>query len=262
MDIVLTAVGGVLILPLVVAIALAIKIRTPGPVFYSQERVGQGGQRFRAWKFRSMVVNAEQVLEECLRQDPQRREEWRRYQKLKNDPRVTRLGRILRRTSLDEFATALECLAWRHELGRAAAFLAVADQGLSHLSPLRSLASRHYRPLAGQWSQFHDVPETLGIRRRLHSELVPLVGSLYSSPDHEGRILLRGFLLMSFRQLYRSLLQPLHALAAVASGIDARAVGSVRRNTGRAGRPARFFGAVEDALVPARKAAAAGFECR
>jgi Undecaprenyl-phosphate galactose phosphotransferase WbaP len=83
-------------------IAAAIKAETPGRVFFSQTRVGRGGRRFRLWKFRSMSASADAVLDSYLRQHPEYSEEWRRSHKLKNDPRVTRVGRLLRRSSLDE----------------------------------------------------------------------------------------------------------------------------------------------------------------
>jgi Undecaprenyl-phosphate galactose phosphotransferase WbaP len=102
LDLVLVSVGGFVALPLVGAIAAMIKLTSPGPVFYGQRRYGRGGGPFIAWKFRSMVANASQVLEEHLNADPGLREEWQLTQKLKRDPRVTRLGRFLRHTSLDE----------------------------------------------------------------------------------------------------------------------------------------------------------------
>lgn len=71
------------------------------PIFYKQTRIGLRGKPFQLWKLRSMVWNADEVLAELL-QDPKRREEWRRSQKLDDDPRITPLGRILRQTSLDE----------------------------------------------------------------------------------------------------------------------------------------------------------------
>lgn len=102
MDLVLTIVGGILISPLIVAVAAAIRWSSPGPVFYSQRRIGYGGQHFRAWKFRTMVVDAEQQLERHLASSPELRREWERDHKLRNDPRVTAIGRYLRKTSLDE----------------------------------------------------------------------------------------------------------------------------------------------------------------
>ncbi|MCS6994762.1 MAG: undecaprenyl-phosphate galactose phosphotransferase WbaP [Anaerolineales bacterium] len=91
-----------LLLPLWALIALAIKLDSPGPVFYTQKRVGHDGKEILIWKFRSMVQNAEAVLQKYLASDPKLHEEWQHSFKLKNDPRVTRVGRLLRRTSLDE----------------------------------------------------------------------------------------------------------------------------------------------------------------
>ena len=90
------------LLPLFALIALAIKLDSPGPVFYTQKRVGHDGREIRMWKFRSMVLNAEEVLEPYLESDDTLRAEWEKNFKLKRDPRITRVGRFLRRTSLDE----------------------------------------------------------------------------------------------------------------------------------------------------------------
>jgi Undecaprenyl-phosphate galactose phosphotransferase WbaP len=102
LDLALVAVLGTLGLPVIAFIALAIKITSSGPVFYGQTRRGRGGRPFVAWKFRSMYANASELLDQCLASDPNLREEWRQCQKLRRDPRITPLGRLLRRTSLDE----------------------------------------------------------------------------------------------------------------------------------------------------------------
>jgi Undecaprenyl-phosphate galactose phosphotransferase WbaP len=101
-DLFLTLVGGILISPLLLLIACWIKLDSRGPVLYSQTRIGRNGRRFKAWKFRSMVMNADALLEAHLARHPELREEWERDHKLRKDPRVTRAGRFLRRTSLDE----------------------------------------------------------------------------------------------------------------------------------------------------------------
>ena len=101
-DLALTMVLGILLAPLMLFLAIAIKLDSPGPILYSHRRIGRGGREFQAWKFRSMVKNADSILEEFLRQNPTLRDEWEQSQKLKRDPRVTALGRFLRRTSLDE----------------------------------------------------------------------------------------------------------------------------------------------------------------
>jgi Undecaprenyl-phosphate galactose phosphotransferase WbaP len=102
LDLILTIVGGIAILPLVGLIAVAVKMDSPGPALYKHERIGQDGKTFWAWKFRSMVSNADEILGRYLDENPDLRIEWEESHKLKHDPRITRTGRFLRRTSLDE----------------------------------------------------------------------------------------------------------------------------------------------------------------
>ena len=101
-DIVATVCGGILILPILAIIAILIYLDSPGPIVFGHKRVGQGGKSFSCYKFRSMVPNAQEALEEYLKNNPAAREEWERDFKLKDDPRVTRIGKFLRKTSLDE----------------------------------------------------------------------------------------------------------------------------------------------------------------
>lgn len=97
-----TLIGGILISPLLVAIALWIRHDSPGPIIFSQKRIGQNGKMFRCYKFRTMYEDAEEQLHDILEMDEELRKEWEANFKLKNDPRVTRSGDFLRRTSLDE----------------------------------------------------------------------------------------------------------------------------------------------------------------
>jgi lipopolysaccharide/colanic/teichoic acid biosynthesis glycosyltransferase len=83
-------------------IVVCIKISSPGPVVFGHVRVGRLGKPFKCYKFRSMVPNAQEVLHELLARDPQALAEWNRDFKLKNDPRITGIGRFIRKTSLDE----------------------------------------------------------------------------------------------------------------------------------------------------------------
>jgi Undecaprenyl-phosphate galactose phosphotransferase WbaP len=83
-------------------IAILIKFDSPGPVFFRQIRIGQFGRKFSVYKFRTMAQNAEQVLQEYLSSSPELMAEWLADHKLKQDPRVTRLGAFLRKSSLDE----------------------------------------------------------------------------------------------------------------------------------------------------------------
>ena len=101
-DIVATVCGGILILPILAIVAVLIYLDSPGPIVFGHKRVGQGGKEFPCYKFRSMVPNAQEALEVYLKENPAAREEWERDFKLKDDPRVTRIGKFLRKTSLDE----------------------------------------------------------------------------------------------------------------------------------------------------------------
>lgn len=77
--------------------------RDGGPAFYGHTRIGKGGKSFKCWKFRSMRPDADAVLQELLENDPAARAEWERDFKLRHDPRVTKIGAFLRKTSLDEW---------------------------------------------------------------------------------------------------------------------------------------------------------------
>jgi len=109
-DLPLAVLCGLVVLPMVAIIALLVKLSSRGPVFFSGKRIGAGGRHFYAWKFRTMRTDAEQVLEEHLAKCPELRRQWEETQKLKNDPRVTRLGRFLRKASLDELPQLLNVL--------------------------------------------------------------------------------------------------------------------------------------------------------
>jgi exopolysaccharide production protein ExoY len=101
-DIVLSSMVLILLAPLLVTLALVLKFTDLGPAIYRHTRVGCDGRRFDCFKFRTMVLDSENVLNSLLETDPSAREEWERDRKLKNDPRVTRLGALLRASSADE----------------------------------------------------------------------------------------------------------------------------------------------------------------
>jgi len=96
-------------MPAFLLLAMLVR-RDGGPVFYAHERIGLGGRRFGCLKFRSMVVDADRRLAELLERDPAAREEWETCRKLRNDPRVTWVGRFLRATSLDELPQLVNVL--------------------------------------------------------------------------------------------------------------------------------------------------------
>ncbi|MCI4626383.1 MAG: sugar transferase, partial [Candidatus Magnetoovum sp. WYHC-5] len=86
----------------IIIIGVLIKCETRGPVFYSHLRVGKDGRHFKCYKFRTMVKDAEERLKELLQRDVNVKDEWEKHWKLKNDPRITKIGLFLRKTSLDE----------------------------------------------------------------------------------------------------------------------------------------------------------------
>ena len=97
-------VGTLILIPLTLVVwMINIFSGDRGPLFYSQERIGKNGKHFKMYKFRSMVVGADEKLKELLQNDPEARKEYMKYRKLKHDPRITRAGNFLRKTSLDEF---------------------------------------------------------------------------------------------------------------------------------------------------------------
>jgi exopolysaccharide production protein ExoY len=109
-DLPLVLVGGLLLLPVLLAVALAVRITSPGPALFRQQRVGRGGRLFGCYKFRTMRVDAEEILE---------RDEGLRARYIANDfklpegedPRLTPIGRLLRKTSLDELPQMINVLA-------------------------------------------------------------------------------------------------------------------------------------------------------
>jgi len=110
MDMVIVCAGGIFILPFLFFIALLIKITSPGPVLYRHKRLGMNGKYFYAYKFRSMVIDAQARLQGLLESDAEMKKEWEQSHKLVNDPRVTGIGRFLRRTSIDEFPQLINVL--------------------------------------------------------------------------------------------------------------------------------------------------------
>lgn len=101
-DLGLTVVGGTLVLPVFLLLALLVWLETRGSVFYTDRRLGRGGSLFSCIKFRTMVFDAEDALQRMLEENHEIREEYSKYHKLRYDPRITRIGRFLRKTSLDE----------------------------------------------------------------------------------------------------------------------------------------------------------------
>ena len=103
--------GILLLVPLTIGIWIANKIsKEEGPVFYTQDRIGKNGKIFKMYKYRSMVVGADEKLEKYLEENEEARKEFKEYKKLKDDPRITKIGKFIRKTSLDEFPQFINVL--------------------------------------------------------------------------------------------------------------------------------------------------------
>ncbi len=101
-DVMVSLTALILLAPIFLIVIVLIKAGSKGPAFFGHTRIGRGGRQFKCFKFRTMVVNAQAVLEELLANDARARAEWEKDFKLKEDPRITRIGSFLRRSSLDE----------------------------------------------------------------------------------------------------------------------------------------------------------------
>ncbi|MBR2253378.1 MAG: sugar transferase [Prevotella sp.] len=110
LDIILSLVGIVFVLPIAILVKISFLVMgDTDSIFFRHERIGKDGKPFMMYKFRSMIHNAEEKLEELLKEERYKKE-WEESQKLENDPRITRVGRFLRKTSLDEIPQLLNVL--------------------------------------------------------------------------------------------------------------------------------------------------------
>ena len=109
-DIFISFTALVFLLPILIGVALAVKLTSSGNIFYLDERVGADGKTFSMFKFRSMYDDSGALLKQRLETCEQSREEWAKYQKLKNDPRITPVGFFLRKSSIDELPQFLNVL--------------------------------------------------------------------------------------------------------------------------------------------------------
>ncbi|MCA0042905.1 sugar transferase [Celeribacter litoreus] len=106
LDILLVIASLPITLPVIAIVALLVKM-DGGPAFYSQRRIGKNGESFEFYKLRSMHVNADAILIKMCQEDPEIAHEWTTYQKLRNDPRITKVGNFIRKTSIDELPQLL-----------------------------------------------------------------------------------------------------------------------------------------------------------
>lgn len=138
-DLVLTSLISLALLPLIAIISLLVRLTSEGPVFYKHRRIGKDGEPFEAWKFRTMVRDADETLARYFEQYPELREEWQNSHKLKHDPRITAVGRFLRATSLDELPQL-----WNVLMG---------EMSLVGPRPIVTSEANKYRTLFGHYQQ-------------------------------------------------------------------------------------------------------------
>lgn len=110
LDIVLAVIGILLLLPLILGLVVILKLTDSGPLLYGHRRIGFAGREFRCWKFRTMVMDGDAVLQKYLRENPAKARLWNEQRKLVDDPRVTVVGAVLRKLSLDELPQLLNVL--------------------------------------------------------------------------------------------------------------------------------------------------------
>lgn len=101
-DFIISGMALIVLAPIMLFICLLIKIDSKGPAILVQERIGENGKIFKMYKYRSMVVGADKLLDKYLKENEEARKEYKKYKKLQNDPRVTKIGKIIRKTSIDE----------------------------------------------------------------------------------------------------------------------------------------------------------------
>jgi Undecaprenyl-phosphate galactose phosphotransferase WbaP len=129
-------------------ISITIRLDTKGKILYSQERIGKGGARFKMLKFRTMVPNSDEILEKFLDKDPEAKKEWEEAQKLRKDPRVTRIGSILRKSSLDELPQLWNVLIGEMSL---VGPRPIVEKEINHYSQAFELYKQVFPGMTGLW---------------------------------------------------------------------------------------------------------------
>lgn len=156
-----------LLMPLIGIIGILIRLETPGPTIYAHDRLRKNGKTFRCYKFRTMLKDAEDTLKEILGNNEQLRSEWEKNWKIKEDPRVTKVGQFLRKTSLDELPQIFNVLKGemslvgprpylsreKHDIGKNIQIICSAKPGITGLWQVsgRSNTGYEYRVKLDSW---------------------------------------------------------------------------------------------------------------
>lgn len=137
-----------LVLLIMALVAICIKVESPGKVFFNDYRIGKSGRTFLCYKFRSMYIDSDRILQEYLEQDDEARQEWEEFQKLRGfDPRVTAVGRFIRKTSLDELPQVINVLLGDMSLVGPRPYL---PREMDKIGDYLSGTARNHRYLAGK----------------------------------------------------------------------------------------------------------------
>lgn len=147
-DVILSSLTLLVLTPILVLIALLVKIDSRGPVFYRHERIGQHGRKFKVIKFRTMHVNSDQELLLFLQANPEARREWEENHKLKHDPRITHIGKFLRKFSLDELPQLFNIL--RGDISLVGA-RPIVEEEIHHFGEKYAVYTRFKPGLTGLW---------------------------------------------------------------------------------------------------------------
>lgn len=148
-DILGAVVGIAILIPLTIVIFLTNLISgEKGPIFYTQERIGKDGKTFKMIKYRSMVVGADEILDEYLKNNEEARLEYQKYKKLNNDPRVTKIGKILRKTSLDEMPQLIHLLDGKMSLVGPRPYL---PREIEDMGEYYNIIIKHKPGITGLW---------------------------------------------------------------------------------------------------------------
>jgi len=169
MDLVLTSIGGVLLLPILAVLFILIKLDSPGSAFYQQKRLGQDGVRFKALKFRTMYGDGERLLQQLLEESPKLKAEYEKFHKLSVDPRVTRIGRVLRKYSLDELPQLWNVITGEMSLVGPRPYL---EREIPEMSAQEAIILRVKPGITGIWQVTGRNSATFGERVQLDVEYV------------------------------------------------------------------------------------------
>lgn len=154
-DILASLMGLIILCPIIIIVFIANKIEgDKGPIFFMQKRIGENGKLFRLYKFRTMVVDADKILMRKLKTDKEFREKYLNYRKIENDERITKIGKFLRKTSLDEFPQFINVLKGEMSLVGPRPYLNREKKDMGeYYNFIIKCRPRNYRTLASIWKK-------------------------------------------------------------------------------------------------------------